>query len=69
MFRAVNNLQKVKWKINKEILDITLKCYENKRVVGNIPQFGEIDEQPRYTGDCPHELQSLEVKTKGHQDG
>jgi DNA-directed RNA polymerase len=61
---AVNNLQKTAWQINKDVLSITLKCWENKRVIGNIPNFGEIDEQPRYTGDCPHEFRAWKLKQK-----
>ena len=61
---AVNNLQKTAWQINKDVLAITLKCWENKRVIGNIPNFGEIDEQPRYTGDCPHEFRAWKLKQK-----
>ncbi len=61
---AVNRLQQVEWQINTDMLDITLKCWENERVVGNIPQFGEIDEQPRYTGECPHELRAWKLKQK-----
>lgn len=61
---AVNNIQKTPWKINDEMLDVIVKCWEMKRVVGNIPEFGEIDEQPRYTGDCPHELRAWKLKQK-----
>lgn len=64
VFSAVNNMQKVAWSINEEMLEISLRCWENKRVVGNIPQFGEIDEQPRYTGECPHELRAWKLKQK-----
>lgn len=61
---ALNKLQKTAWQINKDVLAITLKCWENKRVIGNIPNFGEIDEQPRYTGDCPHEFRAWKLKQK-----
>jgi len=61
---AVNKLQQVPWKINHDMLDVIIKCWEMKRVVGNIPEFGEIDEQPRYTGDCPHELRAWKLKQK-----
>ena len=61
---AINKLQKVSWKINKEILEITRKCYDNKRVVGNIPNFSEIPEQPRYTGSDEHELRAWKLKQK-----
>jgi len=61
---AVNRLQQVEWQINTEMLDITLKCWENKRVVGNIPQFGEIPEQPYFTGGDEHELSVWKLKQK-----
>ena len=61
---AVNKLQRVEWKINEEILDLTLKFWENERVVGNIPQFGEIPEQPYYTGSDEHELMVWKLKQK-----
>ena len=62
--RAVNNLQKVPWQINTEMLDVLLKCWEDERVVGNIPNFGTIPEQPRYVGECPHELRAWKLKQK-----
>ncbi len=63
-FGAVNKLQKVSWKINADMLSITRQCYDNKRVVGNIPNFSEIPEQPRYNGDDEHELRAWKLKQK-----
>jgi len=61
---ACSKLQQVAWQINSDMLDIVLKCWENERVVGNIPNFGTIPEQPRYTGDCLHELRAWKLKQK-----
>jgi len=63
-FSAVNKLQKVAWQINDDMLSIVRKCYDNKRVVGNIPNFSEIPEQPRYNGDDEHELRAWKLKQK-----
>ena len=37
VYQSVNHLQKTKWKINPKILEIAVRCTDNKVPLGNIP--------------------------------
>ena len=46
VYQGVNHLQKTKWAVNKRVLDVALRCADNKVPLGNLPAGQEIPLPP-----------------------
>ena len=64
IFNSVNNIQSVKWQINKQVLDVATKSWTEGLLLGGMPHNEEVQIEDYYDGDCPVELSDWKTRKR-----
>lgn len=64
LFNSVNNLQSVKWQINKQVLEVATKCWTESLCLGGMPHNEELTIEDYYEGNDATELSDWKTRKR-----
>ena len=64
LFNSVNNIQSVKWQINKQVLDVATKSWTEGLLLGGMPHNEELEIEDYYEGEDKQELSEWKTRKR-----